>query len=168
MPAGLGIWIVNDRCAAKAESLLSKGISIGSYHSLPSLIEHARKHQTPETPNVLGIYVLSKIVQDFLRRGISTLRKETEYKAAILYQALNQHPNLKAFVGDEKFRSKTVMVADCGNHTESLTKYLLEKGIQPGDGYGALKKSQLRFANFPAHSKEQYELLVDLLTEFKG
>jgi phosphoserine aminotransferase len=38
--------------------------------------------------------------------------------------------------------------------------------MQPGDGYGVNKKTQLRFANFPTHSKEQFELLVDTLTEF--
>ena len=29
LPAGLGVWMVNDRCIAKAEQLLSRGISIG-------------------------------------------------------------------------------------------------------------------------------------------
>jgi len=167
MPAGLGVWIVNDACIAKAESLLAKGISIGSYHTLPSLIEYTKKNQTPETPNVLGIYLLSKVVNDMLRRGIHLIRKETEYKAAILYQALSTNPYMKPFVQDELLRSKTVVVADCGNHTEKITSYLLGKGIQPGDGYGSFKKHHLRFANFPAHSKEQYELLVDTLSAFK-
>lgn len=167
LPAGLGVWMVNDRCIAKAESLLSRGLSIGSYHSLPSLISMAKKNQTPETPNVLGIYLLSKVVQDMLRRGIQIIRKETEYKAAILYQALNTHPVLKPFVKDEQWRSKTVVVAECGHQTEKLTKLLLQKGMLPGDGYGAAKTHQLRFANFPAHSKEQYELLVDTILDWK-
>lgn len=167
LPAGLGIWMVNERCIAKAESLVSKGLSIGSYHSLPSLISMAKKNQTPETPNVLGIYLLSKVVQDMLRRGIQIIRKETEYKAAILYQALNTHPVLKPFVKDESWRSKTVIVAECGDQTEKLTKLLVQKGMLPGDGYGAAKTHQLRFANFPAHSKEQYELLVDTIQEYK-
>jgi phosphoserine aminotransferase len=145
---------------------LSKGISIGSYHAIPSLKSNAAKHQTPETPNVLGIYLLNKLVQDFLRRGINVLRNETEYKAAILYQALEQHPLLSAFVQDKKFQSKTVIVAECQAHTDRLTKFLQEKGLYPGDGYGSFKKSQLRFANFAAHSKEQYELLVDSLGSF--
>jgi phosphoserine aminotransferase len=166
LPAGLGVWIVNQKCIAKAEHLLSKGISIGSYHTIPSLKTNADKHQTPETPNVLGIYLLNKVVHDFLRRGVVSLRKETEYKAAILYQALEQHPLFSAFVQDKKFQSKTVIVAECQSHTERLTKFLQEKGLYPGDGYGPFKKSQLRFANFPAHSKEQYELLVDSLATF--
>ncbi|HEU5291514.1 MAG TPA: aminotransferase class V-fold PLP-dependent enzyme [Cyclobacteriaceae bacterium] len=167
LPAGLGIWMVNERCIAKAETLLSKGLSIGSYHSLPSLISMAKKNQTPETPNVLGIYLLSKIVQDMLRRGIQIIRKETEYKAAILYQTLSTHPALKPFIKDERWRSKTVVVAECGDQTEKVTKHLLQKAMQPGDGYGGAKTHQLRFANFPAHSKEQYELLADTLQEYR-
>jgi phosphoserine aminotransferase len=168
LPAGLGIWIVNQKCIDKAESLVKKGHSIGSYHNLPSLLSHAVKNQTPETPNVLGIFLLSKIVEDFLRKGIDIIRKETEYKSTLLYQALDQHPLLSAFVKDKRFQSKTVIVADTQSHTEKLTKFLSEKGLHPGDGYGPSKKTQLRFANFPAHSKEQYELLVDSLAAFEG
>ena len=168
MPAGLGVWIVNEKCVAKAEHLLSRGMSIGSYHNLPTLKSLAAKNQTPETPNVLGIYLLSRVVQDFLRRGIETIRRETDYKAAILYQALEKNGVLSPFVKDKTFQSKTVIVADCQNHTESLVKFLNSKGLFPGDGYGSFKKTQLRFANFPAHSKEQYELLVDSLESFSG
>jgi len=163
LPAGLGVWMVNDRCIAKAESLLSKGISIGSYHSIPGLQTHAINYQTPETPNVLGIYLLSKVVADLVRHGIHRIRKETEYKAALLYHNLNKHPYLKPFVDNENLQSKTVIVADTGEHTEKITRALQAKGMYPGDGYGASKKSQLRFANFPTHSKEHFELLVDTL-----
>jgi phosphoserine aminotransferase len=166
MPAGLGVWIVNQKCIAKAEQLLSKGMSIGSYHTIPSLKSNAAKNQTPETPNVLGIYLLNQVIKDFLRRGVETLRRETEYKAAILYQALEQNALLCPFVRDKKFQSKTVIVADCQSHTERLTKHLQGKGLFPGDGYGSNKKTQLRFANFPAHSKEQFEYLVDSIAEF--
>jgi phosphoserine aminotransferase len=167
LPAGLGVWLVNERCIAKAEAILSKGLSIGSYHSLPSLVSMAQKNQTPETPNVLGIYLLSKVVQDMMRRGIQIIRKETEYKSAILYQAISNNPFIKPFVQDELWRSKTVIVAECGDHTEKITNQLLQKGMQPGDGYGSAKTHQLRFANFPAHSKEQFEFLVDTISEVR-
>lgn len=167
LPAGLGVWIVNDRCLAKAEKLLSTGHGIGSYHSLPTYLQNAKKNQTPETPNVLGIYLLSKVVEDFIRKGVSALRKETEYKAAILYQALENHPVISPFVKDKDAQSKTVIVAECGENTSRVNSHLESLGIQPGDGYGELKKTQLRFANFPAHSKEQYELLVDSLEKLK-
>lgn len=168
MPAGLGVWIMNQGCVQKAETLLKKNLSIGSYHNIPSLLSHAQKHQTPETPNVLGIYLLSKVVEDFLAKGIDVIRRETEYKAAVLYQALNENKLIAPFVKDKNFQSKTVIVADTQSHTEKITKYLQEKGLYPGDGYGPFKKTQLRFANFPAHSKEQFELLADTLCAYKG
>ena len=163
LPAGLGVWMVNEKCIAKADAMLSKGKSLGSYHAIPSLRSHAAKNQTPETPNVLGIYLLSKVIDDMLRRGITTIRRETEYKSTLLYQTLDNHGEMGAFVKDKAFRSKTVIVADCGEHTATITKKLMEKGMVPGDGYGPAKKTQLRFANFPTHSKEQFELLVDTL-----
>jgi phosphoserine aminotransferase len=167
LPAGLGVWIVNDRCIAKAELLLSKGISIGTYHNLPTLLANAKKNQTPETPNVLGIYLLAKVVQDFLRRGIHSIRKETEYKAAILYQALSAHQLAKPFVADPQVRSQTVLVAQTGENTERITRYLQSHQFYPGEGYGDQKKNQLRFANFPTHSKETFEHLVDLLEKLE-
>ncbi len=166
MPAGLGVWIVNEACLAKAETLQAQGYQTGTYHNLSTLHAFAKKHQTPETPNVLGIYLLGKIVGDFLRRGILTLRRETDYKAAILYNTLQDHAQIKPLVQDVHWQSKTVIVANTGSHTAAIRTALQAKGLAPGEGYGKSKENQLRFANFPAHSKEQYELLVDTLAAF--
>jgi phosphoserine aminotransferase len=163
LPAGLGVWIVNDRCVSKADDLLSKGLSLGSYHSLPSLISMTTKNQTPETPNVLGIYLLAKVTADFNMRGLTAIRQETNYKAALLYQTLERLSYAKPFVADAEHRSQTVIVAETGVHTVAITEALQMKGLYPGDGYGKAKATQLRFANFPTHSKEQYELLSDSL-----
>lgn len=163
LPAGLGVWIVNEKCVAKSDFMLSKDLSVGSYHSLPSLISMSSKHQTPETPNVLAIYLLAKITGDFVRRGITSIRQETNYKAALLYQTLNKASFAKPFVNDEAHRSSTVIVAETGEHTQKVVSSLQPFGLFPGDGYGKAKSTQLRFANFPAHSKEQYELLCDSL-----
>jgi phosphoserine aminotransferase len=167
LPAGLGVWMMNEKCVSKAEGLAAKGLSIGSYHNIPTLLAHAKKNQTPETPNVLGIYLLGKVVADFLRRGIDTIRKETDYKAALLYHALEKNEHLAPFVEEKKFRSKTVIVINSGEHTEKLSAFLIKKGLMPGDGYGSAKSTQLRFANFPAHSREQYESLADSIAEFE-
>jgi phosphoserine aminotransferase len=166
LPAGLGVWIVNDRCITKAETLLAKGFSIGSYHNLPSLLQLAKKNQTPETPNVLGIYLLGKVTEDFLRKGIGAIRKETEYKSTLLYQALSVHKKVSPFVVAPADRSHTVIVAQSGEYTKALTQHLESVGLHAGDGYGEKKATQLRFANFPAHSKEQFEKLVDELERF--
>ncbi|MEP6737025.1 MAG: aminotransferase class V-fold PLP-dependent enzyme [Chryseolinea sp.] len=166
LPAGLGVWMVNERCIEKAERMIAKGISIGSYHNIPTLLQNEKKHQTPETPNVLSIFLLGKVVGDMLAKGIEKIRKETEYKAAILYQTLDKHASLEPFVLQPEFQSKTVIVANTGNATEEITSLLMANGMHPGDGYGSNKKTQLRFANFPTHGKEQFELLCDTLEKF--
>jgi phosphoserine aminotransferase len=167
LPAGLGVWLVNDRCLARAEHLLALGISIGSYHNLPTLYSHAVKNQTPETPNVLALYLLAGVVEDMLEKGIERIRRETEYKAAILYHLLDQHPVLKPFVAETEYRSKTVITLDCGKHLAEVKETLLHRGFLPGDGYGEFRKNQLRLANFPTHSKEQFEALTDALNALK-
>jgi phosphoserine aminotransferase len=163
LPAGLGVWIVNERCIGKSENMLSAGFDIGSYHNLPTLISFAKKRQTPETPNVLGMYLLAKVVDDFLHRGIHALRKETEYRAALLYNWLDSAEIARPFVTEKSIRSSTVVVMECEKTMNKILPALQARGLFPGDGYGKARTSQLRFANFPAHSKEQYELLVDTL-----
>lgn len=163
MPAGLGVWIYNHRCIEKAKKVQAAGVNAGSYHSLLSLHEFTIKNQTPATPNMLAIYTLGCVAEDFLNRGIHSIRKETEYKSTLLYHTLQNHSLIKPFVEDAAWRSPTVIIAHCGAHTETIRQKLEGKGLYPGDGYGELKKSQLRFANFPAHSKEQFELLADVV-----
>ncbi len=164
LPAGLGVWVFNNRCVAKAEALHAKGVSIGTYHSIPSLLKQATKHQTPPTPNVLGIYLLGKVAEDMNRRGIEAIRQETNYKAAFLYQALENSPHFEPLVTKKSHRSKTVIVAKCLNHTASeVLDYCQQKGFIIGAGYGSYKQSQIRIANFPTHSKERFLMLIDHL-----
>ena len=103
LPAGLGVWMVNERCINVAEERLAKGASLGSYHTIPSLKAHAAKFQTPETPNVLAVFLLSKVIGDMLRVGIKRIRTETEYKAAILYKALQEHRYIEPVCHGERY-----------------------------------------------------------------
>lgn len=166
LPSGLGVWIYNERCVEKAAKLQAAGKVTATYHSLTSLHSFALKHQTPSTPNMLAIYLLGKIVGDFLRRGISIIRRETEYKAAVLYGVLDKHSSVMPFVKKPEHRSQTVITVSCADRISELTDHLESKGLYPGDGYGTHKSTQLRFANFPAHSKETYEKLADALAAF--
>lgn len=163
LPAGLGVWLANERCLEKAIALQGKGLTIGQYHSLPSLVEQAKQFQTPETPNVLNIYLLGKIAEDMLYRGIKNIRQETEYKAALLYNTIEKHSSFSPFVKEEAYRSKTVIVAETKEPAEKVITYLGEKNLQVGSGYGQFKNNQIRIANFPAHSKEQVETLADAI-----
>ncbi|WP_296619373.1 aminotransferase class V-fold PLP-dependent enzyme [Marivirga sp.] len=167
LPAGLGIWIVNNRCLEKAEKMAADGKIIGSYHRLPDMVEKAQVFQTAETPNILGIYTLAKVASDMLEKGILAIIRETDYKSVILNQVIEAHPQLHHFVENEKNRSKTVKVIKTDFDSSLLIDYLKQKKIHVGTGYGGYKKEQVRIANFPTHSKEQTEMLVDLIEAFR-
>lgn len=162
LPAGLGVWIVNDRCIDKSQQLLNKGMSIGSYHSLPELEAKAKSDQTPETPNVFNMYLLSKVTEDMLLKGAQQIHIETNYKHAVIQHTVNESPFLSHFVEAEKNRSKTTAVINCTNPTKVMNA-LAAKGLIIGSGYGKFKASQVRIANFPTHSKEQIEMLSDVI-----
>ena len=158
LPAGLGVWLVNNRCIERARQINYKG-----HHNLLQLLSKAEKNQNPETPNVLGIYLLRQVAQDMLEKGIDKIRHEMEYKSDLLYFTLNKHPQLSAFVENKEDRSKTVAVAKVMGSPTDLIKSLEAKGIVIGTGYGQYKDQHIRIANFPTHSKEQVEMLSDLL-----
>ena len=161
LPAGLGIWIVNDRCIEKSKKKRAAGYPIGAYQALPNLLKNAKKHHPTYTFNVLDVFLLGKVSEDMLEKGIDVIRKETAYKSAVLQHMVAEHPKLNHFVTDTKLRSKTVTVANTSVPSENWTKQLSEKGLVIGTGYGALKDGQIRVASFPTHSKEQIELLAD-------
>ena len=161
LPAGLGVWIVNERCVEIANQN-----PYPSYHSLPNLMKMAAKNQTPETPNVMAIYLLGKIAEDMNRRGMGAIRSEINYKAALLYQTIHEHPLFSISIEDKTHRSKTTIVADCLNGNREFLDYMQPLGMIIGTGYGKHSADQIRIANFPTHSKEQVELLCDALVKF--
>jgi len=167
LPAGLGVWIYNQKMIDKAKILQSKGKSIGTYHSLLELDKYAKDHQTPETPNVLAIFVLGKVIEAMNKKGIEMIRRETDYKAELIYHTLEQSEFFSPLVREKSQRSKTVIVANVEKGTSTdVVNFLEKKGLIIGKGYGNFKDSQIRIANFPTHSKELMEQVADFLMQY--
>lgn len=164
LPAGLGVWIVSEKCLAKAESI-RKQYSIGAHNDLLTLWKNAKNNETPATPNVMGIYLLGKIAEDFNKIGVDVIRKETEQKAQLLYKFIEKNNGYSPFVKVKPHRSQTVIVANTELPAADIIKKVKEKGIVVGSGYGEFKNSQLRIANFPATSLEKTEELIKALGE---
>lgn len=160
LPAGLGLMVVSPRAIKKAKTLSEKGITIGSYHSFQSFLKFEEKNQNPETPPVLEMYVLGKVIQDMLQVGIENIRKQTEEKAKRIYDFLDNHKEFSAFVQDQKFRSQTIIVANVGSRQKEIMAKLAAKGLLVGTGYGIKKDTQIRIANLPAHSTSDIEFLL--------
>ncbi|MFY0606891.1 MAG: aminotransferase class V-fold PLP-dependent enzyme [Cyclobacteriaceae bacterium] len=163
LPSGLGVWIVNQKCYEKAQKLKDQGHITGSYHDLLTLRKSAEKNQTPETPNTLGIYLLGKVANDMIFKTAKLIQNDTIYKAALLYQAIAESENLKAFIEKKENQSKTVVVAHCENGNSEILELLANKGWIVGKGYGKFKNDHIRIANFPTHSKELIEQIADVL-----
>lgn len=164
MPAGLGVLLVNDRCIEKSRAVLEGGISIGSFHNFPTLLSYAAKEQTPETPNVLAIYLLGKVCDDYLERGMERIRAETEEKALLLYGLLEEHPRLRPAAGSG-CRSRTVIVAETPRGSAPIIERMKARGFILASGYGAAKERQIRIGNFPQHSAADMKRLAAALAE---
>ncbi len=165
LPAGLGVCLVNRKCLEKAQVGAGER-ALAAHQSLPKMFELATRHQTVYTPNVLGIYLLNAVCKDMLMKGIDQIRRETEYKAAVLYQTLSSHSLLQPFVKQPEYRSKTVVVGEMEN-SKRLIEYLSSKSMVVGSGYGQFSNDHFRIANFPTHSKEHVEQLADFIAAFE-
>lgn len=165
LPPGLAVWLVNDRCIEKAKAL-KPDFKLTGVNSLQNHYFKSKLNQIPISPNTILIYLLDKILEDFLNMGQDIIRRDTNYKAAVLYNLLDNHPVLKPFVNNLKYRSKTVITAKTSMPSNELFVYLAKKKLVVGTGYGEFKFKHLRFANYPLHSKEQVEMLADTIEAF--
>ncbi len=166
MPAGLGVWVASQTCLEKAERLgRYDSMTIGAHHTLPTLWKHYQTFETPATPNVLYIYLLGKIAEDFNRIGIETIRRQTEDKARMLYKFLDASDAYRPFIAPERHRSQTVIVANTERPSAQVIAQAKQAGMVVGSGYGTFKESQIRIANFPAVSAEQVTALIAQLQQ---
>ncbi len=167
MPAGLGVAVVSERAVEKSKQILAKGVSVGSYNSFPLILGKAREFQTLETPNVLGVYLLNKVLEDMLEYGIQKIRQETLEKANLIYSYFENHPKFSPYIEDKSARSKTVVVIKYEKPKEVLEN-LKKYNFIIGGGYGEEKDTQFRIANFPSNSIAKVQELMDKFKEIYG
>lgn len=161
LPAGLGVMAVSPRAITKSNALAEN--SPQTYHSFKDLLKYGKQFQTPETPNVLSIYLLGKVIRDMLKVGIEEIRGETEQKAQMLYDFFRSSKKYSLFVTDPTLQSKTVLAINTAGGSAGIRDALQKKGLVVGPGYKEFKEKQIRIANFPAHSKEQILKLLQAL-----
>lgn len=160
LPAGLGVLILSPRLLARGLELEAKGQMVGSYHRFSSLLEKSKKHQTPATPNVLDIYLLSKVCADMIA-NMEAIKAAHAAKYQLLCDWIENHPDLDFAVEAERDRSNTVVVAK-HNYADgsSKIKELAAKGFEIGAGYGKAAATQFRISNFPATSLADVEAMI--------
>lgn len=185
LPAGLGFLILSPKAYVRAQKIEEErsGVAVneksdfGNHHSVASLEKKmSGKSQTPTTPNVLAIagfgYICKTWLEDF--GDINELSAQTDEKAELYYSFFESAENTSDFIPaieDPKARTKTVIVIKLKN-SENLTeekisekmtkqtKRLADAGFVVASGYGKLKTTQLRLANFPVHTIADIENLL--------
>ncbi len=160
LPAGLGVMIVSPRAIDRAKSI---AVSAKGYHSFDVLGHWEELGQTPETPNILGIYLLNSVLKDYCQRGISGIRAQIDYNYNHLDDFVSNDLRFSQFINEEAFRSRTAYGLEYAGDAFALRSALAATGIEIGSGYGDLKKTQSRIANFPVHSKSDFECLISAL-----
>ncbi len=161
LPAGLGILILSPKAIEKAQRIGESG----RYNSLTFMLENADNFQTHYTPNVLGIYLLNRVLDDI--PPIKVTNEIIESRMQELEVIVEQSPGLAFLVNNPKTRSRTVLgVGGEESFIQKIKSAAEAKGMQMGSGYGPLKPTSFRVANFPAITKAEFKNLTQFLLTY--
>ncbi len=161
LPAGLGVLILSPKAIQKVKD---KG-ERGRYNSLNFMLENAEIFQTHYTPNVFGIYLLNRVLKDLpeiqhIDQIIRERMQKLEYTVAMTSK-------LRLLISNEAARSSTVLAVSAAEALIQEVKKAAEKtNIQLGGGYGPLKATSFRIANFPAITDDEFNQLINFLKQY--
>ena len=161
LPAGLALMI----CSPQA---IKKALEIGEnnhYNSLTFMVDKMKDFQTTYTPNVLNIYLLMRVMQDappIKKTHEITLSRFQNWVAFI-----NEFTDFKLLITNHEVQSKTVLTVTAKPAIISAIKTQAKAaGITLGNGYGDLKNTTFRIANFPAIEQQEIGVLQAFLKGF--
>jgi phosphoserine aminotransferase len=162
LPAGLGLMI----CSAEAMARVKKIGEKKHYNSLTFMAEMMVKWQTPFTPNVLNIYLLNCVM------NASKPIREVHLKIAERYRMwldfFDHKTSVQHLIRNEAARSLTVIPVAAKEALVTAIKSRAKKnGFLLGEGYGDLKASTFRIANFPAIKKKEIYALMEFLDDYE-
>ncbi|MGV3603786.1 MAG: aminotransferase class V-fold PLP-dependent enzyme [Dyadobacter fermentans] len=159
LPAGLAVMVVSPKAIERA-------IQVGErkhYNSLLFIRDNFLKFQTPFTPNILGIYLLGKVMQQV--PPIEQTDKQTRRRAHDWYAFLLEN-GYELVVENTAVRSDTVIaVRETKERISELKSAAKREGITLGNGYGKEKDTSFRIANFPAISDAEIATLKAFLVK---
>jgi phosphoserine aminotransferase len=162
LPAGLGLMM----CSPAAIECAKKINERNHYNSLSFMTAMMEKWQTPFTPNVLNIYLLMRVMEK--AKHIDEIHKKTENRYHQWMDYFENKKTLRHLVENEEVRSFTVVPITATDELVTTLKLKARrKGIVLGEGYGELKTSTFRIANFPAIKKKEIKLLKEFLSRYK-
>jgi phosphoserine aminotransferase len=161
LPAGLGILICSPLAVSKAREVGENK----HYNSLPFMLDMADKWQTSFTPNVLGIYLLMRVLEN--SPSIKDVHDNLEKRYQEWVSFLSKRKTISHLVTLTAVRSTTVLpVTGDENSITKIKKHAKKAGLLLGEGYGEYKPVTFRIANFPAIKDKEIRLLKSFLEPF--
>lgn len=160
LPAGLGLLICSPQTLERAESINERS----HYNSLQYLADMMAKWQTSCTPNVLGIYLLMRTMEN--SPDIGAVHKITVDRFEKWMDFLSGSSTLNHLISNKDVLSYTVVPVTTSGELAEIKKQAKENGLLLGEGYGELKSSSFRIANFPALRDREIKTLMRFLKKF--
>lgn len=162
LPAGLGLLICSPKTLEHARSVNDQQ----HYNSLLFLDDMMKNWQTSYTPSVVEIYLLMRVMESV--KPIDSIHKtiiNRHQKWEAFFDTKSEQLNL--LIKNKSVRSQTVLTVEAKPEVVEKVKVKAKKaGIILGEGYGELKSSTFRIANFPAIQRKEIALLMDFLHDF--
>lgn len=161
LPAGLALLVCSPRAVERIKTINETA----HYNSLSAVHQLMSKWQTTCTPNVLGIYLLKSVMKD--RDSIARVDKRTRENFNDWIDFFNGSKKLKHFIANPDVRSLTVIpVSGQKDWLANVKSQAKKNGILLGEGYGSLKESTFRIANFPAIRQKEIKTLRKFLRAY--
>lgn len=158
LPAGLALMI----CSPAAMKHVHRLGERNHYNSLAFMADMMEKWQTPFTPNVLNIYLLNRVMD--ASKSIHDVHRKIEERQRSWTDFFRDNSSLQHFVENEEARSLTVIPVQANESVVTAVKSRAKKhGFLLGEGYGDLKATTFRIANFPAIRKKEMRALMEFL-----
>jgi phosphoserine aminotransferase len=158
LPAGLALMV----CSPKAIERVNTVNERQHYNSLASMVIMANRFQTTHTPNVLGIYLLMRVLEK--SKTLREVHDTTLYRFDSWEKFLTEFKNIKLLIENKSVRSLTVLpVVGESKTIERIKSKTKKAGFLLGEGYGELKDNTFRIANFPAIKEKEIKALKKFL-----
>ena len=150
LPAGLAVMVVSKKAIERAKTIQHHA----HYNNLNFMIEMAARLQTTYTPNVLGIYLLNQVLKN--REKITNIQKDTMERYESWLSVIEQLKPFQLLVENKVVQSPTVLCLQGElKDIQQVKKQAYKNGFTVGEGYGNLKASTFRIANFPSIQRNE-------------
>jgi len=161
LPAGMAVMVLSPRAIKQVQKIGNREY----YNSLLNIYEQSQRYQTTHTPNVLGIYLLMRVLED--REPISTVSARIVERYDGWINTLLNLRYVKSYINNFQVRSKTVVPFQADKRViDQIRQQAKAHGITLGNGYGELKETTLRIANFPAIADPEIHQLKEFFANF--